>query len=135
MYPKQPNLKPPLPVFSKQGADLSEDLIVQLSWARQSMGSGNRREIFVSEFQLNCSGVEICFAQSSTNHLGEAHQGGFELGDVGGIFVVSVLMADRLRIKISADFGIKPPSGVFAASFASKSEPPFAKAVVEFRLL
>ncbi len=112
-------------------ADLLEDLSVELSGGRQSVGAGDGGEILVAQFELNGAGVELGFAEAAGHHFGKAHQRGFELGDVGGVFVVGVLVADGFRADVGSDFGIEPSAGIFAAGLAGQSEAPFAEAVGE----
>ena len=72
--------------------------------------------------------MQPAFAQAAAYHLRETHQGGFQLLDAGGVFVVGVFMADRLGIGIGADFAVEPAAGVFTAGLPRQRQSPFSEA-------
>ena len=69
--------------------------------------------------------------KTAGDHFGKAHQRGFELADVGRVFIVGVLVADGLGADVSSDFGIEPSSSIFPASLAGEGETPLSKAIGE----
>ena len=89
-------------------------------------------EIFVTEFELHRTGVEIGFAQAASNHLAETHQRGFELCLIRGVFVVGVLVADGLGVVFGRNFAIEPSASVLTSGFAGEGQSPFSEAIFQF---
>src|SRR5437588_4745112 len=133
MPSQQANLYAPLPVFAEQRADLLEDFRIELRRGRESVGTRQRGEVFVSQLELNSAGVEVGLAQAASNHFRQAHQSGLDLGGVRGVFVVSVLVTDRLGFGVGSNFAIEPPARIFATRLSRQRETPLAEALIEFR--
>ena len=55
--------------------------------------------------------------------------------DIGGVFVVGVLVADRFRGVQIANLSGEPCSSIFAASFAGQRKPPLPQMFVEKGIL
>src|SRR5262249_34423057 len=58
-----------LPIVAEQLSDLIEDLGVELSGDRQRVGTREGAEVFVTEFQLNCTCMQSVLAQAATHHF------------------------------------------------------------------
>src|SRR5437879_4152223 len=80
----------------------------------------------------------MILAQPAAHHLGKARQRGFQHRAIRGVFVISVLVTDRLRIGVGADVAVKPAAGIQAARLSRKRQPPltetaFEKGLIELR--
>jgi len=93
-----------------------DEIDVELRGRGKGVGAGDRREIGVTEFELDCAGVQAVFAQAAGDLFGEMGECGFELGGVLRVGVEGVLVADGFRVAALADLGIEPASGVEALS-------------------
>src|SRR3974390_1432023 len=104
MHTKQPNRNSFLPVLAEQSPYLLEDFGVELGWHCKSMSARQGCEVLVAQLQLHGARMKMRFAQPASDHLRKAHERGFKLAYIGGIFVVSVFVADRLGCDIGTDF-------------------------------
>src|SRR5215468_7149060 len=95
------------------------------------MGAGDGGEVLGTKLQLNRTGMQAVLAQAAADHLGEAHERRFELVDAIGVFVESMLVADRFGTGVLADVGVKPAAGVFAARLAGESQAPLSETIFE----
>src|SRR6266481_6404040 len=99
MHAQESYMRAPLPIFSKQRADFFEDLGVDLRGPLQCMRAGESRKILVAQLELDGSRVQPVFAQATPYHLRQPGQRGFKNVRVGGVFSVSMLVADGFRIR------------------------------------
>src|SRR2546421_108397 len=65
--------------------------------------------------KLTLDSPNLSRRQPASDHFRKPHQRGFELADIGGIFVVSVLVTDGFGVEVSTDFVVEPSAGVFSA--------------------
>src|SRR5271167_754102 len=63
----------------------SRTWLLCFQFLRNSARTGDRAEVFVTQFELNGASVEVRFPQAASHHFGEAHQRGFELIRVGRV--------------------------------------------------
>src|SRR5258708_30997476 len=122
MHSEESNVRSLLPVFAEQSADLLEDFRIELRRGRESVGTRQRGEVFVSQLELNGAGVEVGLAQAASNHLRQAHESGFDLSWIRSVFVVGVLVADGLGLGVRSNFAVEPSAGIFAACLAGERE-------------
>ncbi len=129
LHAEQAHFPARLPVFAKKFTHLFEYFAVELRRGSQTMGSRNCCEIFVTQLELDGARVELTFAQSPADHFRKPHQRSFQLVDVRGIFVVSVLVADGFRCRVGAHFRVEPSTRVFTASLARQRQAPLAESL------
>src|SRR5437660_1102019 len=79
--------------------------------------------------------TQTAFPQPAAYHFGKSHKRGFQLLLTGGIFVVSMLVADRLGITVSPNFRIEPSSSILAAGFTGQRQAPLPKAFFKERII
>src|SRR5258708_9097581 len=132
MHSEESNVRSLLPVFAEQSADLLEDLRIELRRGRESVGTRQRSEVFVAQLELNGAGVEVGLAQAASNHLGQAHERGFDLRGVRCVVVIGVLVADGFRLGVGANFVVEPSTSIFATRLAGERESPLPEASFEF---
>src|SRR3954452_10840170 len=99
------------------------------------MSARDRGEIRVAQFQLDGPCLEGMLPQTPSHHFGKPRQRGFELLEVGGIFVEGVLVADRFRSLLFADFGVEPAARIESARFSCKRHAPLPEALLEEALI
>src|ERR1044071_8632103 len=92
------------------------------------MGSCNGGKIRITQFQLDCTSVQIAFAQTSSYHLRKPHQGAFQLGYVCRVLAECVLVADGLWVCRFANLVFEPAASIHTLRFARQRQSPFAEA-------
>ena len=120
------------PISAEQRAHLLENFRVELGWGRQGMGASECGEIFVAQFELNGARVKPGFAQAAGHHLRKTRQCRLQLGEIGGVFVVGVFVADGFGIRIGSNFSVEPSTCIFAAGLPRQGQAPFSKTIVQF---
>src|SRR6266581_435348 len=135
MHSKQSHLRALAPILAEQCSSLFEYFRIQLRRHDEGVRPGNGGEIFVTQFYLNGTGVQTAFPQPAAYHFGKSHKRGFQLLLTGGIFVISMLVADRLGITVSPNFRIEPSSSILAAGFTGQRQAPLPKAFFKERII
>ena len=79
--------------------------------------------------------MQTALPQSAAYHFRKAHKRGFQLVLSGGIFVISMLVADRLGITVSPNFRIEPSSSILAAGFTGQRQAPLPKEFFKERII
>src|SRR5258708_32340160 len=101
-----------LPVVQKQASNFFINFGVELRGLLERVSAGERGEVFVTQFELERAGKISAFAQAAAYHFAQAHERGLQAVELGGVFVVSVFVADRLGIGVFGAGRVEPSSGV-----------------------
>src|SRR5438067_1601419 len=135
MHAEQANLRTSTPILTKKRSYLFEDFDIKLSWGRHGMGACDGSEIFIAQLELDGARVQATVAQAATHHLREAHQGSFQLLGISRVFIVGMLVADRLGISIGPHLAVEPAAGIFATCFARQRQSPLSETLLQKALI
>src|SRR5437879_7275126 len=102
MNPEQSDFFGALPVAAKERTNRVEDFGIELRQRTERLCAGDGREVAVTKFELNRMGMQLIFAKSSSNHLGQPGQRRLKYLFIVGVFVERMFVTDGFRIVINA---------------------------------
>src|SRR5438067_6143937 len=127
MHAEQANLRTSTPILTKKRSYLFEDFDIKLSWGRHGMGACDGSEIFIAQLELDGARVQATVGQAATHHLRESHQGSFQLLGISRVFIVGMLVADRLGISIGPPSLSNQPPASSPRALPASASPHFPK--------